>query len=88
MKIGLIALPLLFAINVVLADEGAKAPAPASAPNQGQIHAAPVPPKAHHRAHGHPKRHFAKRDRRACLDLKDNKAIIRCAEQNGKKHKR
>lgn len=77
MKIWLIALPLLFAVSVAKADEQTQ-PGP-------QDQAAPPPAKpVHAKKHKHSVRPLPRGDLRYCLELKDNEAIIRCAETGRK----
>lgn len=79
MKTWLITLTLLGSVNIAMADEmpseqpakAEAAPAPAAAPA-----AKPMRHKA---------RHLPRGDLRHCLELKDNDAIIRCAETGRKK---
>jgi hypothetical protein len=83
MKAWFSALPLVCLVSVAMAG-----PVEGNHPmdrHPGQSAAGPISHKVHHRVHKHPVRHFPKRDMRSCLDLKDNKAIIRCSEQR-KKH--
>jgi hypothetical protein len=64
--------------GIALADD--KAQAPAAQPEAAAVteKAAPAKPK-HHRAAGKAKR-LPRGDLRRCLELKDNMAIIQCAE--------
>jgi hypothetical protein len=73
-----ITLSLLCAAGIALADD--KAQAPAVQPEAAAVteKAAPAKPK-HHRAAGKAKR-LPRGDLRRCLELKDNMAIIQCAE--------
>ncbi|MGA7178940.1 MAG: hypothetical protein WBX11_05050 [Thiobacillaceae bacterium] len=83
MKTWFIALPLVCMVSLAMAAGPEKHQPP------GQVQAGTIHHKArhkgHHGMHKHGARHFPKRDRRACLELKDNKAIIRCAESNHKR---
>lgn len=74
MKIGFILLPLAMLAGAALADE-VMPPAPAEAP-AAQAAKAPATSAKPKRRHGADMRH--------CLDLKDDKAIIRCAEPGRK----
>ena len=76
MKIGFILLPLAMLAGAALADE-VMPPAPAEAPAV-QATASPSPAES-----AKPKRRHGA-DMRHCLDLKDDKAIIRCAEPGRK----
>jgi hypothetical protein len=81
MKIGLIALPLLCALGVAMADGVEREAA------TGQMEtAAAATDKT--QARGRMVRHKAKRlpkgDLRQCLDLQTNEAIIRCSETRRK----
>lgn len=79
MKTCLLTLPLLFAVNVALADD--------MSPEQpkAQTDAAKVQEKAKAAsAMGHRSRHLPRGDLRKCLELKGNDAIIRCAETGRK----
>jgi hypothetical protein len=77
-----ITLSLLCAAGIALADDNAPAPAPAVQPEAAAVavteKAAPAKPK-HHRAAWKAKR-LPRGDLRKCLELKDNMAIIQCAE--------
>jgi hypothetical protein len=73
MKNWLIALPFLFAASLAMADEKSQ---PSVQPK-----AAMTPTKANHaERQKHKVRHLPRGDLRYCLELKNNKAIIRCAE--------
>jgi hypothetical protein len=78
MKSWLIALPLLFAFSLAQAEEK---------PQQKEQPKTDTPPAkvSHAKKYKHSPRHLPKGDLRYCLDLKDNEAIIRCAE-TGRKH--
>jgi hypothetical protein len=80
MKTCLITLPLLFAVNVALADDMSPEPAKAQGNAAMVQEKAQATPTTRHRA-----RHLPRGDLRKCLDLKDNDAIIRCAETGRKK---
>ena len=84
MKTWLIALPLVCMVGVATAagPENEQPPGQAQA---GAIHHK-APHKAHHSMRKHSARHYPRGDMRYCLDLKDNKAIIRCSESRRKKH--
>jgi hypothetical protein len=79
MKAWFIALPLVFMVSVAMAA------GPEKDQPHGQAQAGSIRHKAHHRMHRHHMKHFPKHDMRACLDLKDNKAIIRCSESRRKR---
>lgn len=83
MKTWFIALPLVCMVSVAMAAGPEKDQRP------GQVQAGAIhhkaKHKAHHGMHRHTARHLPKGDMRYCLDLKDNKAIIRCSESR-KKH--
>lgn len=78
MKSWLIVLPLLFAFSLAKADEK---------PQQKEPLKTDAPPAkvSHEKMHKHGPKHLPKGDLRYCLDLKDNEAVIRCAE-TGRKH--
>lgn len=78
MKIGLMALPLLCAANLALAQDAAPAAVAgdnAAAPAAAQMPAQMAPNKPMRRQG---------RDMRRCLKLKTNAAIIHCAEPGRK----
>lgn len=78
MKIGLMALPLLCAVNLALAQDATPTAAPADTaetPATAQAPAQMAPGKMLRRQG---------RDMRRCLKLKTNEAIIRCAEPGRK----
>jgi hypothetical protein len=78
MKNWLIALPLLFALCLAKAD----VPPPPSEP----ANTAATPTKAMYtKSDKHRVRHLPRGDLRYCLKLKDNEAIIRCAETGRKR---
>ena len=82
MKIWLITLPLLFAAGIALAD-GMESEQPA---DQSDNAMAPTDIHKTSSARHHewkPKR-LPRGDLRHCLELKDNQAIIRCAETTRK----
>jgi hypothetical protein len=79
MKAWFIALPLVCMVSVAMAG------GPEKDQPQGQVQAGSIHHKAHHRMHTHRMKHFPKHDMRACLDLKGNKAIIRCSESRRKR---
>jgi hypothetical protein len=87
MKAWFSALPLVCLVSVAMAG-----PVEGRHPmdqHAGQSAAGPIhhkaPHKAHHGKHRRSARHYPKGDMRSCLDLKDNKAIIRCSEQRKKR---
>jgi hypothetical protein len=82
MKAWFIALPLVCMVSVAMAGGAEKGQKDQPA---GQTQAGSIHHKAHHRMHTHRMKHFPKHDMRACLDLKDNKAIIRCSESRRKR---
>jgi hypothetical protein len=95
MKAWFSALPLVCLVGVAMAGpvEGSRPmdqhPGHAMDQHPGQSAAGPIrhkaPHKAHHGKHKHSARHYPRGDMRSCLDLKDNKAIIRCSEQRKKR---
>lgn len=77
MKNWLIALPLLFAFGLAKADDPPKPSEPA---NTVTTPAKAMPAKSSK----HKVRRLPRGDLRYCLELKDNEAIIRCAETGRK----
>lgn len=71
MKTGFVVLSLVLALPSARAQDAAPPPAPASSDQAAA--AVPAEPKRRQGA-----------DMRHCLELKDNKAIIRCAEPGRK----
>jgi hypothetical protein len=76
MKTGLIVLPLALLASAGMAQEAGSQADPAVAPS-AQAAAAPADAVKSKRRQGI--------DRRQCLELKDNRAIIRCAESGRKR---
>jgi len=84
MKTWLIPLPFLFVAGLASAAD----PVPTSATPKADEAATPAAapkPTATVKTRRHPIRHLPRGDLRYCLDLKDHKAIIACAERQGKK---
>lgn len=82
MKTWLITLPFLCAVGIAHAED--KMPAPAAQPEapMAKEATAPVEPA---KTMPHRTKRLPRGDLRKCLDLKDNEAIIRCAETGRKK---
>jgi len=80
-KIGLMALPLLCAANLALAQDAT--PAAAAAPVDDTAEAPAMVQASAQMAPSKPVRRQG-RDMRRCLKLKTNEAIIRCAEPGRK----
>ena len=82
MKNWIITLPLLCVVGIATAED--KMPVPAAKPEAAMATETAKPAEA-----APPMRHKTKRlprgDLRKCLDLKDDMAIIRCAETGRKK---
>lgn len=82
MKAWLIPFPCLFAAGLATAAAPVSGPiAPSEAPAV-TAQAVPAPPA---KAKRHNTRPLPKGDLRKCLELKDNKAIIACAEKRSRK---
>jgi hypothetical protein len=80
-RIGFIALPLLFAVGVAMADDMGKDGAAA----QPEAAAASASEAAPSRMAGHVARRLPRGDIRHCLDMESNAAIIRCSETRRRK---
>lgn len=80
-KIGLVALPLLFAVGFAMADSMEKE----GAADQMESAAAPSMAPAHYRIARHGAKRLPSGDIRHCLDLQTNEAIIRCSETRRRK---
>lgn len=78
-RIGFIALPLVCAVGVALADDVGEGKAAA------QTEAAAATQPAPDRMAGHTGKRLPSGDLRHCLDQKTNAAIIRCSERPRKK---
>ncbi|MDP1929601.1 MAG: hypothetical protein Q8K62_13935 [Thiobacillus sp.] len=85
MKILLMMLPLLVAVNVAMGQgvepEAAAVPDEAQAPDKNQVQRRGDVRDSHDRYMGNLRQG---RDMRRCLNLKTNEAIIRCAEPGRK----
>ncbi len=75
MKLGFIALPLVFVSTFSLADEANIQPT--DVPDE-------VKPASVQKIAKHRMKRMPETDRRACLELKSNPEIIRCAERRKK----
>ncbi len=78
-RIGFIALPLVCAVGVALADDMGEGKA------AGQTEAAVATQPAQDRMAGHAGKRLPSGDLRHCLDQQTNAAIIRCSEKPRKK---
>ena len=80
-KIGFIALPLLCAAGLAMADSMEKE----GTADQMQSAAAPSMAPAHYRMARHGVKRLPSGDIRHCLDMQTNEAIIRCSETGRRK---